>query len=116
MPPAGDGILPLLFGATVDLESQFNEDVALYWGVGAEIIPAKASSIEELRELISSRKPQVLHLLASFSDRGSLVDDSGDELYLRELMDLSEESGVRLFILASQNDFNHMNGQLAPGS
>lgn len=94
LPSAGDGVFPLLFGATPDLESQFDKDLAIYREVGVEIIPAKTSSIAELRELISSRKPQILHLLASFSAHGSLVDASGEELYLKELMTLCEESGV----------------------
>jgi len=110
---AGDGVLPLLFGAAPDLESQLDEDVATYREAGVEVIPSKASSVAELRELIASRNPQVLHLLASFTGRGSLVDASGGELYLRELLSLSEESGVRLFIIASQNDFEHVKTQAA---
>lgn len=108
LPPAGEGVLALLFNGNAPLESQLDEDVALYREAGADVVSSKAPSVAELRELIITRRPEVVHLLASFTDQGSLVDASKNELYLRDLMTVSEEAGVRLFIIASENDFNRI--------
>jgi hypothetical protein len=112
LPPAGFGVLPLLFGEDFDLTSQLDEDVSVYREAGLEIVPYKATAIEEVKNLIAEHKPQILHLLATFSNRGSLVDSSGGELSLGEMMTLSEEVGVRLFIIASQNKFDDIKGQI----
>jgi len=113
LPPAGFGLLPLLFGDSPDVVTEFDEDVSTYREIGVEIIPRRASSVQEIKQIISSEKPEVLHLLAFFTERGSLVDTSGDEVSLRELMTLSEDSGVRLFIIASQNEFNSIRDHIA---
>ncbi|MFL6207669.1 MAG: hypothetical protein ACJ74W_02395 [Pyrinomonadaceae bacterium] len=113
LPPEGSGVLTLLFGSSPELLNQLNEDVSIYRETGLEIAPHKTDAVQEVQRIISSARPGILHLLASFTDRGSLVDASGGELFLKELMRLSEDSGVRLFIIASQNHFDNIKGQIA---
>lgn len=112
LPAVGFGVLPLLFGNAPDLVSQLDEDASIYRETGLEIVPYTTTAVEEVQTLIATHRPQILHLLATFNDGGSLIDSAGRELRLGELMTLSENSGVRIFIIASQNKFDDIKGQI----
>jgi hypothetical protein len=111
-PPEGAGVLPLLFGDDAELKEEFDEDASIYRENGLEIIPFQALTVQDVKDVILSRKPSIIHLLANFTDRGFLVDGRGGELALGEVIELAEGSGVRLFIVASQNSFDKLNTQI----
>ncbi|MHC4569882.1 MAG: hypothetical protein ACYTE3_29510 [Planctomycetota bacterium] len=108
LPPEGSGILAVLFGDGAELDSQFEEDVSIYRATGQTVPSYKVSSVAEIRNLLSSRKPALFHLHAVFTEHGSLVDSSNNELALEELMKLAEASGVRLFIVGNENKFDYI--------
>ncbi|MDD5258697.1 MAG: hypothetical protein PHD29_01885 [bacterium] len=106
--PAGTGILSILFGETTELENQFKEDVSIYGETGITVHSYRVSSTQEISDLLSSQRPGLFHLLATFTNRGSLIDSMGKEIFLNDLMKLGESRGVRLFIIASENNFNNI--------
>ncbi len=106
--PEGTGILSVLFGETAELGNQFEEDLSIYRETGITVHSYKVLGTQEISDLLSSERPSIFHLLATFTSRGSLNDSSGKELFLNDLMKLGEASGVRLFIIASENNFENI--------
>jgi hypothetical protein len=112
LPPAGSGLLPILLCGNTELDAQYEEDLSMYRETGLVVSSYKTSSVQEMIALLTSKRPELFHLLATFTDRGSLIDALGQELFLNDLMRQAEESGVRLFILASQNNFDHIQAKI----
>jgi hypothetical protein len=97
---ASRGVLPILVGASTSLISRFDEDVSIYREAGLEIEPEVVTSVHNIKELINIRRPEVVHLVAQASTRGSLVDSTGAEVSVRELVVAAENSGASLFVIA----------------
>ena len=112
-PQPGTGVLPVLFADGDALSREFHEDVATYRESGLEVIPAEVSTTDELLREIRARSPAILHLLAAFPPDGSLTDSAGGILNLGTLMDIAEESGVTLLILAHSTPFENLSESIS---
>jgi hypothetical protein len=100
--PPNVGALLVLFGAD-ELQPLLAEDVAISEGVDVFTISYEARTIADITARIALQKPAIVHLLATFGSEGSLTDETGVELELRELMQAAEENGVGLFVIGCEN-------------
>lgn len=100
--PPNVGALLVLFGAD-ELQPLLAEDVAIYEGVDVFTISYEARTIADITARIALQRPAIVHLLATLSSEGSLTDETGAELELRELVQAAEENGVGLFVIGSEN-------------
>ena len=104
----GQGILVITFGNDPILIQAGIEDAVLLSPYVGKTQSHNILKAEELLDVIQNETPEVLHLLAQVDEQSALEDANGTSLRLHDLMKHAEKMGVRLFIIANGNSFDHV--------
>jgi hypothetical protein len=106
-------VLLIAFGNDPSLSDLMMEDARIYGENGFGVVSHTTLSVTDLMEYASTQRPAIVHLLAKFTETGSLEDESGQEVPLKDVLVTLEESGMQVLFLANTTNFSHVKDQLA---
>jgi len=110
--PKGFGVLMLACGDNVEILGIYEHDAKLLSNRATEFWSHIALTSIEVIEYLEKYRPQVLYLVARFDTVGTLCGVSGASVRLGYIMKRAEQMGVRLFIIAVENDLEHLRNNI----
>lgn len=106
----GIGVLVIACGNKSKLEETYASDVQLISKWADKFWSYIISNTSDLIQNIEKHKPQVLYLLSYFDSSASICDTSDEAVQLGYLMQRSEQMGVRLLIIGTENNPDNLKG------